>query len=1514
MFPIPAVGGAPTARLPGAADDEEMFRDATHHALSRAETSMTTISPMRSTDDGGDLYGKDEAIPNSSCSFPWHVTRCLSEGIFPNPGKVFLASTTAPDGASRSTATRDATASATGNVHYVNKTIAHRLLSNTAVTHLTSLVTGMFIVIFMQAAGGSDGGSSQHPPTWGPEMEASYSFRDYSHDILLWVMQTTLQPHQQCAAIMQRLRGQARSLARMMSADEIARGGVVNGVNVDPVTLLFHGLQQRFGPLQEEARLSALNQFMNFGRKPNEGINELITRFETSHSRAVSEGGFQMSYEGLSFMLLKIVGPSDAQILQILQPTNNNFPVTQAEFYAMLHSLRRMGHILEHHPGNIASQMRSGHRESSRTHFTQASDDSPAYFAIPDNSTTPWANTDSNAPATLAFPAITDGTVANVSQADHIRSAYLGNAGGNVPAGGAGQDDELGMIEDPSDGATSTDTSSDDYEEPIPHDPALDAMTPQEAAEHIWWTHRMAKKRWRRFTSKTTRKVRRWTKRTKRTKGKGRGSRYFLDTEEGQEAYWASKVGHKMHRKGKSKGHGRKSSGKGFNLAYLTKRKQKQGGTRKNPKGPDGQIMKCSICGSEEHFRAECPRNSSTPSTTAHLAWAGLAQADDDADRSPQQTSPGSGGNVPEPASSGRDVGEGPMSQFLAEYGIQQGGNVPEPAGRQLHGAPSGSFYFTFAFMAEEQPTSDDGRTDSTPPPDLLEDAWNGQTLGEVDMPPGVAAEDFEDMGWHSYRPTNFARAAQAVRRAADLPPLPQRSTPISQLPSSNGPAGAMGMVNYLNSVRRPGFGPSLIPGTDLHRSATYGSAPPSEAATPSVRGNFPGVGTSGSSLVTAFAAAQQTSVPVSGIGTSNETAAVTQSALARANLSRLLDVPTQLSAPRAPPTDSIISMVVPRPYDPVGAISHAQAVRDDLRRQRREEAAVRIQNSVIQDPLRAGQVFPDGNRAPWQEDIPRYQVPWIQPLRQGDLAEPPREVPVIYEGDQRECSICTAEFREGERVCRLLCRHMFHTECWERHQIASRNQECPNCRGQGRLTAVWEFVAPPPDEEADAPPAPNLGEEALHQMEAPAVPEEEDDGPPPLDEAEESDGPPPLCESSDSDTDYGCYKDKNGRWVRRAPPPEDEESSAYDSDEGEGNVPETFRYETYAEVDDVSQYPAFGVHASGRQFQREGEAPHTETFEYLPEEHEKEIIVDCLVYVEKGKYAGRYGRVRSLHDQMATVALLGPGKEETTVPEEQVRLSKKNIAVRGNISEHGDVTRCWITAPSGPSLLVDPGSWGNLAGSDWMKEASRAAVEAGLGQQIKQTKRPKQLKVTGVGKGHEAATHDVHVPITLNSHDDRAVSGSFEAAVIENSQLPALLGLKTLIDQRAILDFTDANNLTLSFGGPGKTTIDYAPGTDVFQLEQAPTGHLMLPCALHTKRLEPKKVVTGYGIKPKTGEEEAVLALYRRWKECEHPPGLEPDEEESYAQLNKVFSKVKAEHGKSRGNVPEQTSASSSS
>ena len=210
-------------------------------------------------------------------------------------------------------------------------------------TRLLSLLTllGLLsIVISMAPSSHPSEATLRVPPRWGPEMESTYSFRNYAQDTLLWCITSSLQPEQQCSAIIQRLSGAARELARQMTPAEMMYGGMIDGNPVDPVTLLFHGMQERFAPLQDETRLAALTSFMTFSRRGSERINELLTRFETVQHRAESEANFHMSHEGLAYTLLRIVGVNDQQLIQLLQPYDGNFPTTAAQYNSMLGRLR----------------------------------------------------------------------------------------------------------------------------------------------------------------------------------------------------------------------------------------------------------------------------------------------------------------------------------------------------------------------------------------------------------------------------------------------------------------------------------------------------------------------------------------------------------------------------------------------------------------------------------------------------------------------------------------------------------------------------------------------------------------------------------------------------------------------------------------------------------------------------------------------------------------------------------------------------------------------------------------------------------------------------------------------------------------------------------------------------------------------------------------------------------------------------------------------------------------------
>ena len=97
-------------------------------------------------------------------------------------------------------------------------------------------------------------------------------------DISLRIMLTDLQPRQHCAAVIMRLGGSAREMARVVTLQEMMSGGVLNGNMVDPVTFLLGALHARFSALEEESRLTAMTEMLAFSRRHNEPMNSLLAR------------------------------------------------------------------------------------------------------------------------------------------------------------------------------------------------------------------------------------------------------------------------------------------------------------------------------------------------------------------------------------------------------------------------------------------------------------------------------------------------------------------------------------------------------------------------------------------------------------------------------------------------------------------------------------------------------------------------------------------------------------------------------------------------------------------------------------------------------------------------------------------------------------------------------------------------------------------------------------------------------------------------------------------------------------------------------------------------------------------------------------------------------------------------------------------------------------------------------------------------------------------------------------
>ena len=167
------------------------------------------------------------------------------------------------------------------------------------------------------------------------------------------------------------------------------------------------------------------------------------------------------------------------------------------------------------------------------------------------------------------------------------------------------------------------------------------------------------------------------------------------------------------------------------------------------------------------------------------------------------------------------------------------------------------------------------------------------------------------------------------------------------------------------------------------------------------------------------------------------------------------------------------------------------------------------------------------------------------------------------------------------------------------------------------------------------------------------------------------------------------------------------------------------------------------------------------------------------------------------------------PVPDHSTVPNNQAQVTAYHSNVR--------------LADGRVGLLVDPGSYGNLVGAQWLEEAvSRMHVQPNF------IPRDSPLQVGGVGKGAQVCRDDCRMPISLTRQDGSVSAGSFTSPVVLQSGCPALLGLRSLQENRAILDLSKKQ---LHFVGRGEPTLVLPPGSETFQLETAISGHLLLPC-----------------------------------------------------------------------------------
>ena len=157
----------------------------------------------------------------------------------------------------------------------------------------------------------------------------------------------------------------------------------------------------------------------------------------------------------------------------------------------------------------------------------------------------------------------------------------------------------------------------------------------------------------------------------------------------------------------------------------------------------------------------------------------------------------------------------------------------------------------------------------------------------------------------------------------------------------------------------------------------------------------------------------------------------------------------------------------------------------------------------------------------------------------------------------------------------------------------------------------------------------------------------------------------------------------------------------------------------------------------------------------------------------------------------------------------------------------------------AGTALLIDTGSPGNLAGSEWSKEMSFECERAGINGPT-YTPRAAPLVCSGVGSGSQRTEWDVTHTISVG--DGR--QGCFTAPELPDSHVPGIWGQRSMKEKRCLIDTFTAQIFEV---GPGGYELKLSPGSIQHDLVESSAGHLMLPCSRFDVPKKPYVEVTSF-------------------------------------------------------------------
>ena len=306
------------------------------------------------------------------------------------------------------------------------------------------------------------------------------------------------------------------------------------------------------------------------------------------------------------------IGPQD--LMALIAPFGNRLPTTERALQEMIGVIRRVKHITEHHPNNIAYSLGAPHEPRPGQYYTDMSEKAfqawehqqmyPSIFDTPGNGDSPYRQHANFVPSSSSY------------------GYFQGPSPSQYPA--PVQDNSLtDAQEQDTDSSsdvtgTSTDTSSDNGSQSIDMQDIQNIPLSDRKA-YALFQYRTAKKKWRRFANKPVRRFRRRIKDYKRRgKGKGKGKGGF-SSGKGFFKRRSPKYGRSFYKETQLpisevdlflKRH-RKKGPRRFTKTYATTQTFKSSGKgfgRQNPIDPaTGKPRQCFNCGSETHLKSDCP-------------------------------------------------------------------------------------------------------------------------------------------------------------------------------------------------------------------------------------------------------------------------------------------------------------------------------------------------------------------------------------------------------------------------------------------------------------------------------------------------------------------------------------------------------------------------------------------------------------------------------------------------------------------------------------------------------------------------------------------------------------------------------------------------------------------------------------------------------------------------------------------------------------------------------------------